>query len=143
MGRQPQPGTRPRRLAAKPADLQLPPYSVGTPLYLPFRIYGKHSASPFRRQMARQCEDVDCLHLPDTAWQREANYCSPPWAALSALCAKIHQSGAIATVIAPYCPHKPWFQHLHNMATETIHYPASRNLFPPGRHGSREGVGRP
>jgi hypothetical protein len=26
-----------------------------------------------------KCEDVDCLHLPDTAWQREANYCNPPW----------------------------------------------------------------
>jgi hypothetical protein len=24
-----------------------------------------------------KCEDVDCLHLPDTAWQREANYCNP------------------------------------------------------------------
>jgi hypothetical protein len=37
-----------------------------------------------------KCEDVDCLHLPDTAWQREANYCNPPWAALPALCPKLH-----------------------------------------------------
>jgi hypothetical protein len=90
-----------------------------------------------------KCEGVDSLHLPDTAWQREANYCNPPWAALPALCAKLHQSGAPTTVIAPYWPHKPWLQHLHSMATETIHYPPSRDMFFPGRHGSREGVGRP
>jgi hypothetical protein len=24
-----------------------------------------------------KCEDVDCLHMPDAAWQREANYCTP------------------------------------------------------------------
>jgi hypothetical protein len=49
-----------------------------------------------------KCEDVDCLHLRDAAWQREANYCNPPWAALPSLCAKLHQSGAATTVIAPY-----------------------------------------
>jgi hypothetical protein len=53
-------------------------------------------------------EDVDCLHLSDTAWQREANYFNPPWSALPALCAKLRQSGAAATVIAPYWPHKQW-----------------------------------
>jgi hypothetical protein len=90
-----------------------------------------------------KCEDVDCLHLPDTAWQREANYRKPPWSALPALCAKLHESDASTTVIAPYWPHKTWLQHPHNMATETIHYPASRDLFFPGGHGSREGVGRP
>jgi hypothetical protein len=26
----------------------------------------------------QQCEDVDCLHLPDAARQCEANYCNPP-----------------------------------------------------------------
>jgi hypothetical protein len=36
-----------------------------------------------------KCEDVDCLHLADTAWQREANYNSSPWTALPALCAKL------------------------------------------------------
>jgi hypothetical protein len=88
-------------------------------------------------------EDVDYLHLTDTAWQREANYCKLPWSALPALCAKIRQLGAAATVIAPYWPHKPWFKDLYSLATETIHYPASRDLFFPGRHGSREGVRRP
>jgi hypothetical protein len=32
-----------------------------------------------------QCEDVDCLRLPDAAWRRENNYCNPPWTALPAL----------------------------------------------------------
>jgi hypothetical protein len=87
-----------------------------------------------------KCEDVDCLRLADTPWQREANYCNPPW---TTFFATLRLSGAAATVIAPCWPHKPWFHDLHNMATETIHYPASRDLVFPGRHGSREGVGRP
>jgi hypothetical protein len=42
-----------------------------------------------------KCEDVDCLHIPDTAWQREANNCNPTWAALPTLCAKLHKPGAL------------------------------------------------
>jgi hypothetical protein len=79
-----------------------------------------------------KCEDVDNHHLQDTAWQRETNYCNPPWLALPALCAKLRQSGAAATVIAPYWPHKPWFQDLHSLAIETIHYPPRETYSSPG-----------
>jgi hypothetical protein len=54
------------------------------------------------------CEDVDCLHLSDTAWRRENNYCNLPWSALPALAAKLAQSQAAATVVAPYWPNKTW-----------------------------------
>jgi hypothetical protein len=53
MGRQPQLGTRPRRLAAQPSDFQLPPNSVGTSLDRPLCDYGKHTASTFQRPVAR------------------------------------------------------------------------------------------
>jgi hypothetical protein len=59
-----------------------------------------------------ECEDVDCLHLPDTAWLRENKYCNPPWTALPALAAKLGQSHATATVIAPYWPSKTWYHDL-------------------------------
>jgi hypothetical protein len=36
-----------------------------------------------------QCEDLDCLRMPDAAWQRESNYCNPPWIALPTLAAKL------------------------------------------------------
>jgi hypothetical protein len=78
-----------------------------------------------------ECGDIDHLHIPDAAWLREENYCNPPWGALPALSAKLHESGAAATVIAPHWPHKPWFQQLYYMATEAIHYPATHDLFPP------------
>jgi hypothetical protein len=42
------------------------------------------------RRLDPKCEDVDCLHLPDIALQREANYYNPPWAALPALYSKLH-----------------------------------------------------
>jgi hypothetical protein len=44
---------------------------------------------------------------------------------------KLHQSGAAATVIAPHESHKQWFQQLHSSASETIHYPATHDLFFP------------
>jgi hypothetical protein len=48
-----------------------------------------------------KCEEVDCLPLPDASRQREATYGTPPWDALPSLCAKLHQSGEVAIVIAP------------------------------------------
>jgi hypothetical protein len=90
-----------------------------------------------------QCEDVDCLRLPDAAWHRENNYCNSPWSALPALAAKLAQSQAATTVIAPYWPDKTWYHALSRLATSTLHFPAARDLFFPGRLGRREGVGTP
>jgi hypothetical protein len=49
-----------------------------------------------------QFEDVDCLRLPDVAWQRENNYCNPPWIDVQSLAAKLRQSSATATIVPPY-----------------------------------------
>jgi hypothetical protein len=80
-------------------------------------------------------EDADCLHLPDASWQRENNYCNPPWSALPALAAKLSQSQAAATVIAPYWPNKTWYHALARLAHTTLHFPATRDMFFPGRLG--------
>jgi hypothetical protein len=88
-----------------------------------------------------ECEDIDCLHIPDAAWQREANYCNPPWDAMPSLCATLHQFSATNIATEPYWPNKPWFrQPYYSMATETIHYPATHDLFFPGRQDSRAGL---
>jgi hypothetical protein len=89
------------------------------------------------------CKNIDCLHFPDAAKRRENNYCNPPWTALPALAAKQDQSQAPATVIAPYWPNKTWYHALSRLATATLHFPASRDLFFPGRLGKRAGVGPP
>jgi hypothetical protein len=90
-----------------------------------------------------KCEDVDCLHLPDATWQRENNYCNPPWLALPALAAKMFQSQAAATVTAPYRPNKTWYHALARLADTTLHFHAARDLFFPGWLGKHEGVGPP
>jgi hypothetical protein len=46
LGKQPQPGARPRRKAAKPSDFQLPSCRVGTTIYRTFCVNGEHAA-PF------------------------------------------------------------------------------------------------
>jgi hypothetical protein len=89
------------------------------------------------------CEDVDSLRLSDDAWRRENNYCNPPLSALPALAAKLAQAQASATVIAPFWPNKPWYHAFARLATETLHFPAKRDLFFPGRRGKPEGVGPP
>eukprot|EP00873_Tetraselmis_striata_P037033 jgi/Tetstr1/457297/TSEL_043902.t1 len=86
---------------------------------------------------------VDSLHLPDELWRREHNYCNPPWGLLDDLADKLRQSGAAATVIAPHWPGRRWYQLLQDLATETIVYPPTRDLFFPGRRGTRAGVGLP
>ena len=47
-------------------------------------------------------EAVGSLHLPDNAWRVEHNWCNPPWEMLYDLAAKLRNSGAAASVIAPY-----------------------------------------
>jgi hypothetical protein len=83
------------------------------------------------------------LRLPDTVWRRENNYYNPPWTALPALAAKLDQSQAPATVIAPNWPNKTWYHAFARLTTATLHFPASRDLFFPGRLGKRAGAGRP
>ena len=88
-------------------------------------------------------EAVDCLSLPDSDWQREHNWCNPPWGLLDDLVAKLRQSGASATVIAPRWPTMPWFHHLCELADEFIDFPPSADLFSPRRQPERAGVGPP
>jgi hypothetical protein len=90
-----------------------------------------------------QCEDVDCLRLSEAARRRENNYYNPPWTALPALAAKLDQSQAPATVVAPYWPNKTWYHALHRLATAYVHFPSSRDLFFPGRLGTHAGVRPP
>ena len=86
-------------------------------------------------------EAVDCLRLPDDNWRREHNWCKPPWELLDDLVVKLRQSGAAATIIAPYWPKKPWFAHLANMASETVIMPPSHDLFSPQKRLGQGGVG--
>jgi hypothetical protein len=86
---------------------------------------------------------MDCLHLADAAWRRENNYCNPPWSALPALAAKLAQSQAAATVIAPFSQNKTWYHAFTRLASEMVHFPAARDMFFPDRLGKREGVGPP
>eukprot|EP00873_Tetraselmis_striata_P036056 jgi/Tetstr1/456320/TSEL_004100.t1 len=119
------------------------------------RLWGPHTVDRFasmeNTQLPRynsrwrdpHCEAVDSLHLPDEFWRRERNYCNPPWGLLDDLADKLRQSGAAATVIAPHWPGRRWYQLLQDLATETIVYPPTRDLFFPGRRGTRAGVGLP
>ena len=83
---------------------------------------------------------MDSIHLPDRDWQRETNWCNPPWALLDDLTANLRQSCAGATVIAPKWPRFRWFAHLSEMASEVVEMPPFKNLFSPYRrvgHGKR------
>ena len=118
-------------------------------------IWGGHTVDRFASRENRQlprynarwrdgaAEAVDSLCLPDLAWQRENNWCNPPWELLDDLVTKLRQSGAAATVIAPRWPTKPWFHHLSEMAAESIDFPPSRDLFSPWQRPGHEGVGSP
>jgi hypothetical protein len=109
------------------------------------RLWGPHTIDRFASMLNAQlprfnarwrdplCEDS--MHLSDDAWRRENNYCNPPWSALPALAANLAQAQAAATVIAPFWPNKPWYHAFARLATGTLHFPATRDLFFPGRLG--------
>ena len=117
------------------------------------RLWGPHSVDRFASMENAQLprynskwldpctEAVDALRLPDDAWARERNWCNPPWELLPDLAAKLRRSGAEATVVAPLWGDRAWFQSLLEAADDYVVYPPSRDLFFPGRRGSREGVG--
>ena len=114
-------------------------------------LWGSHSidrfASAQNKQLPRynarwrdgQAEAVDCLHLPDADGRGEHNWCNPPWELLDDLAAKLRQSGAAATIIAPYWPKKAWYAHLADMSSEQIIMPPSHDLFSPQRQQGRGG----
>jgi hypothetical protein len=117
------------------------------------KIWGPHSIDRFasfaNKQLPRynakwrdgQAEAVDSIHLADRKWRQETNWCNPPWSLLDDLAAKLRQSGAGATVIAPNWPRFPWFAHLSDMASEMVEMPPSKNLFSPQRREGQGGVG--
>jgi hypothetical protein len=78
----PQPRTQYGGLATQPPPIRPPSSPVETPHYRQIRLYAQHTTPTLQRQVAAwrdpQCEDVDCLRLPDAAWQRKNNYNSPP-----------------------------------------------------------------
>jgi hypothetical protein len=78
-------------------------------------------------------EAVDSLHLFDELRIHEVNWCNPPWPLLDDLAAKLRQSGAAATVIAPQWPRFPWFQYLVEMVSKTVEIHPARNLSSPQR----------
>ena len=119
------------------------------------RLWGPHTIDRFATMENAQvprynarwrdpaCEATDSLHLNDDAWRDENNWCNAPWSLLPDLTAKLRQSGAAATVIAPNWVGEGWHQELLELADELIVYPPSRDLFFPGRSGVHAGVGPP
>ena len=116
------------------------------------RIWGPHSVDRFASMenalLARynskwkdpDCEAVDSLHLSDSCWARDVNWCYPPWQLLDELVVKLRRSGAAATVIAPLWPGSSWHQQLVELAEEVITYPPSHDLFYPSRRSVHEGA---
>jgi hypothetical protein len=89
------------------------------------------------------CEAVDSLHLADSSWREESNWCNPPWPLLPDLAQKLQQSGAAAMVVAPSWQGKAWHQALAELACHETVLPAHAHLFRPGRRHGRGTIGKP
>ncbi len=98
-------------------------------------LWGAHTidqfASSANKQLPRYnakwrdgtAEALDFLRLTDAEWRAEINWRNPPWELLDDLVIKLRNSGAEASVIAPYWPEKPWFVHLAAMSIEPVDVP--------------------
>eukprot|EP00873_Tetraselmis_striata_P019739 jgi/Tetstr1/440003/TSEL_028364.t1 len=97
----------------------------------------RHNGAPILRPV-----ETAYLHTDSNQYGWGAVLCETT-ELLDDLVLKLQQSGAAATVVAPAWHGRPWLQQLHEMATEVLHYPPSRDLFFPGLLGRRAGVGPP
>jgi len=86
-------------------------------------------------------EGVDCFTQDN--WETENNFCNPPWELLQRLADLLRETGAEATVVAPYWPAEVWFQQLNEMCSEVRIVQPERDIFLPGKLGSCEALGPP
>jgi len=84
------------------------------------------------------CEGISSLSHD---WRGERNWVNPPWCLLPEVAQKLSESGAAATVVAPYWPAYDWFTELWDLATEVEIVPPRRDLFLPTRLGASEALG--
>ena len=74
-------------------------------------------------------------------WRGETNWVNPPWDLLPEVAQKLQESGARATVVAPYWPACDWFQQLWEIATEVEIVPPRRDFYLPTRLGASDALG--
>ena len=92
-------------------------------------MWGRHSVDRFAsmhnnlvafynsRYWDPWCSGVDALAQDD--WHIHNNFINCPFNLLHQVISKIQSSGAVATVIAPWWPGRPWFHHLLQMSIAT------------------------
>ena len=107
------------------------------------RDWGPHTVDRFATALNRQLPRYNSAWAdPQTAgvdafaqldWAEHHNWCNPPWALLDRLAQHLDETGASATVVAPFWPAQAWFQRLQDLATEWRRLPAAPDLFQPGR----------
>ena len=74
-------------------------------------------------------------------WTGDRNWVNPPWDLLPEVAQKLRESGAHATVVAPYWPACDWFRELWEMASEVEIVPPRKDLFLPTRLGASAALG--
>jgi hypothetical protein len=86
-------------------------------------------------------EGLDAFAQPN--WRQEQNWCNPPWELLDRLAQHLRETGAAATVVAPFWPAQAWYQALQELASDTLHLPSRDGLFSPGRPLESDSIAPP
>jgi hypothetical protein len=115
--------------------------------------WGPHSIDRFATRLNTQLPRYNSAWLDpgtegldafaQTNWQREHNWCNPPWDLLPRLAHLLEMTGAAATVIAPCWPAQPWYQQLQAMACDIRHVASEAGLFSPGQLNSSASIAPP
>jgi hypothetical protein len=107
------------------------------------RDWGPHTVDRFATALNSQLPRYNSAWAdPGTAgidafaqldWTEHHNWCNPPWAMLDRLAQHLDETGASATVVAPYWTAQAWFQRLQAISSELRRIPSAPGLFLPGR----------
>ena len=104
------------------------------------RLYGPHTVDRFASHTTAQLRRYNTLFYDPAGsgvdafaqlnWQRENNYCNPPWQLLSKLTSLLGSFPHVqATVLAPYWQSAPWFDQLLEICNEYFVLPVGSKLF--------------
>ena len=114
------------------------------------REWGEHTVDRFASATSAQLPRYYSLYTDPYSegtnslahdWTGDRNWVNPPWDLLPEVAQKLRESGAHATVVAPYWPACDWFRELWEMASEVEIVPPRKDLFLPTRLGASAALG--
>jgi len=125
-----------------PAEFRRKDFEWGGPTGHTVDRFASHTSAQLPRYYSLYrdpaCEGVNSLAQD---WLGEHNWVNPPWDLLPEVAQKLTETGAAATVVAPYWTATDWFRSLWELSDQVEIVAPRRDFYLPTRLGASEALG--